>query len=149
MHQDHCPVGLCYRHVSYGSRPTSWCGRAPEPPRAQWLSAPGRARAFPRRLTSGPSWPHQVHGAGSTLNAYVIGHTQCMAGVKCVQDINAAGRRQYGVDLPDIHSGQATMRGDLMPWCSKATTVPGDPSTQTISRIGAMWRSDVVKLINL
>jgi hypothetical protein len=36
-----------------------------------------------------------------------------MAGIKCVQDINAAEQRQYGADLPDIRNGQATVRGDL------------------------------------
>jgi hypothetical protein len=34
-HQDHRSAGLRYRHVSCGSRPASWCGRALEPPRAQ------------------------------------------------------------------------------------------------------------------
>jgi hypothetical protein len=129
--------------VFCGFRPTSWCGRAPEPACVQWLSAPGCAHAFSRRLTSGPSWPRQAGGAGSALNAYVIGHTQCMAGIKCVQDIDVIGRRQYGANLPDICNRKATVRGDLMPWRSKAATVSGDPSTQTISRMSAMWRSDM------
>jgi hypothetical protein len=30
-----------------------------------------------------------------------------------------------------------------MPRRSKAATVPGDPSTQTIPRMGAMWRDNV------
>jgi hypothetical protein len=38
-----------------GSRLASWCGRAPEPSRAQWLSAPGHTRAFSGRMTSDPS----------------------------------------------------------------------------------------------
>jgi hypothetical protein len=66
-----------------------------------------------------------------------------MTGIKYVQDVDAAGRRQYGVDLPDIRNGQATMRGDLMPRHSKTATIPGDPSTRTILRTGAMWRDDV------
>jgi hypothetical protein len=79
-----CPVapdlppgagGLWSRHVPCGPRP------------------PGRACAFPRHLTSDSSWPHQARGAGSVLNAYVACHMQCMAGIKCVQDIDAAGRR--------------------------------------------------------
>jgi hypothetical protein len=91
-HQDHRPAGLRYRHVSCGSRPGSWCGRAQEPPCAQWLSALGRIRAFSRRLTSGPSWPQQPRGAGSALNAYVTGHTQRMTSIKYIQDIGAAER---------------------------------------------------------
>jgi hypothetical protein len=114
-HHDHHPAGLRYRHVSCGFRPAYWCRRAPEPPRAQWLSAPRRTRAFPRRLTSGPSWPHQARSAGSTLNMYVTGHTQLMAGIKCVQDIGTAGRQQNGADLPDVRNRQATMRRDLTP----------------------------------
>jgi hypothetical protein len=104
-HQDHRPIGLRYRHVSCGSRPTSWCGRAPEPPRAQWFSPPGRTRAFPRRLTSGLSWPHQARGAGSALNTYVTDHTQRMTNIKCVQDIGTTGRRQNTADLPDVRNG--------------------------------------------
>jgi hypothetical protein len=130
--------------MSCGSRPASWCGRALEPPCAQCTSAPGRARAFSRRLTSGSSWPHQARGAGSALNAYVTGHTQRMAGIKYIQDIDAAGRRQYNTYLLNIHNGQATMRCDLTPRRSKAATVLGDPSTCTISRMGAMWQSDVI-----
>jgi hypothetical protein len=92
-----CPVapnlsssagGLWSRHVTCGPRP------------------PGRARAFPRRMTS---WPHQAQGAGSALNAYVTGHTQRMAGIKYVQDIDAAGRRQYDTDLLVTRNGQATV----------------------------------------
>jgi hypothetical protein len=30
--------------------------------------------------------------ASNALNAYVTGHTQRMAGIKCVQDVDAAGR---------------------------------------------------------
>jgi hypothetical protein len=66
-----------------------------------------------------------------------------MAGIKCVQGIDAAGRRHYGIDLPDIRNGQAKVRGDLTPRRSKAATVPGDPSTRTISRMSAMWENDV------
>jgi hypothetical protein len=66
-----------------------------------------------------------------------------MTDIKCVQDIDVAGQRQYGVDLPDIRNEQATMRGDLTPWHSKSATVPDDPSTRTISRMGAMWWDDV------
>jgi hypothetical protein len=51
-----------------------------------------RARAFQRYLTSGSSWPRKVCDAGSALNAYVTGHTRRMAGIKYVQDIDAAGR---------------------------------------------------------
>jgi hypothetical protein len=47
-HQDHRPTGLWYRHVSSGSRPASWCGRASEPPHAQCLSPPVCIRAFPK-----------------------------------------------------------------------------------------------------
>jgi hypothetical protein len=39
-HQDHRPTGLQYHHMSCGSRPASRCGRALEPPRALWPSAP-------------------------------------------------------------------------------------------------------------
>jgi hypothetical protein len=47
--------------------------------------------------------------AGNTLNVYVTGHTQRMTSIKCVEDIDAAGRQQYGADLPDIHNGHAIM----------------------------------------
>jgi hypothetical protein len=66
-----------------------------------------------------------------------------MTGIKCVQDIDAVGWRQHGVDLLDIRNGQATMRGDLTSQLSEAAMVPDDPSTRTISRMGAIWRSDV------
>jgi hypothetical protein len=91
-HLDHRPTGLRYRHMSCGSRPASWCGRASEPPRAQWPSAPRSARAFPRRLTSDSSWPRLARGANIALNVYVTGHTQCMSCIKCIQDIDTAGR---------------------------------------------------------
>jgi hypothetical protein len=61
-----CPVapeppsgagGLWGHHVPYGPQPLK------------------HARAFPRRLTSGSSWPHQARGAGITLNAYKTSHT--------------------------------------------------------------------------
>jgi hypothetical protein len=81
--------------------------------------------------------------ADNALNVYVAGHTQRMADIKCVQDIDAAGRRQYGVDLPDIRNEQVTVRGDLTPQHRKAATVPGDPSTRTIPCMGVMWRDDV------
>jgi hypothetical protein len=142
-HQEHHPTGFRYHHVSCGSRPASWCGRAPEPPRAQWLSALGHARMIPRRMTLGSSWPRQTRGASSALNTYVIGHIQRMIGIKCVQDNDAVGWLQYNVDLWDIRNIQAIVRGDLMSQHSKAATVPGDPSTRTISHMGAMWRSDV------
>jgi hypothetical protein len=87
------PAGLRYRHVFCGSRPTSWCRRTPEPPRAQWLSASGHVRAFPRCLKSGPSWSRQARGAGSALNVYVAGQTQRMIGIKYIQDIDVARRR--------------------------------------------------------
>jgi hypothetical protein len=87
----------------------------------------------------GSSWPRLARGAGNTLNAYVIGHTQCMAGIKFIQDIDIAGRGQYDADLLDILNGQATVRGDLTPQRSKATIVTDDPSTRTISHMGAMW----------
>jgi hypothetical protein len=57
----------------------SWCHHMPrgsQPPR--------RARAFPRRLTSGSSWTHQAHRASIALNAYKTSHTQSMASIKCV-----------------------------------------------------------------
>jgi hypothetical protein len=66
-----------------------------------------------------------------------------MDGIKCVQDIDTIGQRQYGIDLLDGHNGQATERGDLTPQRSKAATVPADPSIHTISRMGAMWQNDV------
>jgi hypothetical protein len=130
--------------VSCGSRPASWCERALEQPHAQWLSAPGRARAFPRRLPSGSSWPHQAHSACNALNAYVTGHTWRMAGIKYVQDIDATGRRQYNADLSDIRNRQAIVQGDLTQWHSKAATVLGDPLTRIISRMGVMWQNDVI-----
>jgi hypothetical protein len=78
-----CPVtpnpppsagGLPSRHVPSGSRPLSVLMH------------------FRRCLTSNPSWPRQSRGADITLNAYVTGHTERMTGIKCVQDIDAAGR---------------------------------------------------------
>jgi hypothetical protein len=105
-----CTGRLWRHHMSEAPRPPP--GRAPILPHvlwlqtrllvwegsraasAQWPSALGRARAFPRCLTSGSSWPRQACGVSSALNAYVIGHTQRMASIKCVQDINAAGRRR-------------------------------------------------------
>jgi hypothetical protein len=66
-----------------------------------------------------------------------------MLDIKYVQDIDATGRRQYDADVLDIHNGQATVRGDLIPRRSKAATVPDDPSTRTISRMGAMWWDDM------
>jgi hypothetical protein len=62
-----------------------------------------------------------------------------MAGIKSVQDIDAAGQRQYDADLLDICNGQAIVRGDLAPRRSKATTVQDGPSTRTISCMGVMW----------
>jgi hypothetical protein len=116
-HQDHCLAGLWYRHVSCGSRPASLCGRALEPPRACSPQPPRRACVFSRRLTSGSSWPHQARGAGGALNAYKTSHTQRMASIKYVQDIDTTRRRQYDADLLGTHNGQATMWGDLTPRC--------------------------------
>jgi hypothetical protein len=65
-----------------------------------------------------------------------------MAGITCVEDIDAAGRRQYGANLLVTRNGQATVRGDLTPRCSEAAIVSGDPSTHTISH-GTMWQSNV------
>jgi hypothetical protein len=117
--------GLWSRHMP--------CG--PQPPR--------HAHAFPRRRTSGSLWPQQARGADNALNAYKTSHTQCLADIKCVQDIDTAGRRQYGADLLVTRNGQATMRGDLMLQCHKAATVSGDPSTHTIPRMDTAWQSDV------
>jgi hypothetical protein len=66
-----------------------------------------------------------------------------MADIKYVHDIDVAGQRQYGADMPNIHNRQA-VRGDLTPRSSKAATVLGDSSTRTISRMGAMWWKDVI-----
>jgi hypothetical protein len=66
-----------------------------------------------------------------------------MTGIKFIQDIDVAGRGQYDADLLDILNGQAIVRGDLTPQRSKAIIVTDDPSTRTISRMGAMWQSDV------
>jgi hypothetical protein len=52
-----------------------------------------------------------------------------MASIKCVQDIDTVGRRQYDADLLVTRNGQATVQGDSTPLCSEAATVPGDPST--------------------
>jgi hypothetical protein len=74
-----CPVtpnpppgtgGLWRRHVFHGSQPLRY------------------ARAFPRRLASGSSWPHQARRTDSTLNTYKTSHTWRMASIKCVQDID-------------------------------------------------------------
>jgi hypothetical protein len=79
-----CPVapgpppgagGLRSRHMPSGSQP------------------PGRACAFLRCMISGPSWPRQAHSVGSALNVYVTCHTQCMAGIKCVQNIDTVVHR--------------------------------------------------------
>jgi hypothetical protein len=47
---------------------------------------------FPRCLTSNPPWPRQSRGADITLNAYMTGHTERMTDIKCMQDIDTAGR---------------------------------------------------------
>jgi hypothetical protein len=67
--------GLWCRHVSHGSRPASRCGGfwCHHVPRGSQL--PRRAHAFPRRLISCSSWPHQTRGASSALNAYKTSHT--------------------------------------------------------------------------
>jgi hypothetical protein len=64
--------GLWCHHIPRGSQPLR------------------HAHAFPRRLTSDSSWPHQARGAGSALNAYKISHTLRMASLKCIQDIDTA-----------------------------------------------------------
>jgi hypothetical protein len=143
--------------VTEAPRPPS--GRASVSPRVMWLQtrllvqegfgavtcpvALGHAHALLRCLTSGSSCPRQARGAGNALNIYVTGHTQRMADIKYVQDIDVAGQRQYGADMPNIHNRQA-VRGDLTPRSSKAATVLGDSSTRTISRMGAMWWKDVI-----
>jgi hypothetical protein len=104
--------GLWRHHVPHGSQPLR------------------RACVFPRRLTSSLSWPHQPRRAGIALNAYKTNHTQCMASIKCVQDIDRAGQRHDGVDLLVTRNEQATVQGDLMLLCSEATTVSGDLSTR-------------------
>jgi hypothetical protein len=53
-----------------------------------------------------------------------------MASIKCVQDIDTSGRRQYGANLLVTRNGQTTVRGDLTLWCCEAATVPDDPSTR-------------------
>jgi hypothetical protein len=63
--------------------------------------------------------------------------------MKCVQDIDTVGQRQYSADLLGMHNGQAIVRGDLMPRCSEAAIVPGDPSTRTIPCMGTTWQSDM------
>jgi hypothetical protein len=42
-----------------------------------------------------------------------------------------------------MRNGQATVRGDLTPWCSEAATVPDDSSTRTILCMGTTWQSDM------
>jgi hypothetical protein len=63
--------------------------------------------------------------------------------IKYVQDNDVVGLRQYSADPLDIRNRQATVQGDLMPRRSKATTVPGDPSTRTVSLMGVIWQSDM------
>jgi hypothetical protein len=101
--------GIATSHVALDLPPGAglWSHHVPCCPRP-----PGRARAFPRRLTLGSSWPHQARGAGGALNAYVTGHTQRMSGIKCIQDIDTAEQWQYITCLLVTHNGQATVRGD-------------------------------------
>jgi hypothetical protein len=72
---------------------------------------------------------------------YKTSYTQRMTSIKCIQDIDTAGRRQYNTDLLVTRNGQTTMQGDLMLWCSEAATVPGDPSTRTILCMGMTWQA--------
>jgi hypothetical protein len=103
-----CTGRLRHHHLTEAPGPPP--SRAPVSPCVLWLQTrllvregsgsttcpvalgPGRAHAFPRCLASGSSWPHQAHGADTTLNAYVTGHMQRVTDINCVQDINAAGR---------------------------------------------------------
>jgi hypothetical protein len=78
-----CPVsldlppdtrGLRSRHVFSGSRPPTYPCILKTLDIRPIMASPG-------------TW------AGSALNAYVTGHTQHMVGIKCVQDVDAVGRR--------------------------------------------------------
>jgi hypothetical protein len=82
--------GLRSRHVPSGSRPRVYLCVLKTPDIRSIMASPGTR-------------------ASNALNAYMTGHTQRMTGIKYVQDVDAAGRRQYDVDLPDIRNGQAIM----------------------------------------
>jgi hypothetical protein len=85
-----CPVWLGPPPAGKGSDVTT-CPSALDPPPSVggvWcLHGPRgsqplrRARVFPRRLTSGSSWPHQARRVGSALNAYKTSDTWHMASI--------------------------------------------------------------------
>jgi hypothetical protein len=77
---------------------------------------------------------------------------QCMADIKCVQDIDAAGRRQYGANLLDMLNEQATVRGDLTPRRNEAATVPDGRQPvlyRAWARCDRMTRHGIHPVINI
>jgi hypothetical protein len=59
-----------------------------------------------------------------------------MNSIKCVQDIDTAGRRQYDAGLLIMHNGHATVQGDSTLLCSKDAIVSYDSSIRRHTAYG-------------